>query len=144
MPSFDVSASTNGSSGNIYVRVEIPDILDAILYVIGSYVIPVVVCLGAVNNMIILVIMSSARYRNIVSCFYLRFLAVCDTLTLATGAQVYITEYAFVTLATMFGNGYCAQLLFFAYFPTNLPNWTLVVMTFTRFIAVVFPLHAVR
>jgi hypothetical protein len=144
MPSFGVSAASNGSSpGNINVRVEIPDIRDAILYVIGSYVMPVVVCLGAVNNIIILVIMSSARYRNIVSCFYLRFLAVSDTLTLATAAQMFVTD-AFATLATMFGNGYCAQLLFFAYFPTNLSNWTLVVMTLTRFIAVVFPLHAAR
>jgi hypothetical protein len=114
-------------------------IFDQIAFVISKYVLPMLVACGVVNNTLIIIVMSQSKYRKIVSCFYLRSLAIFDIVTIIFFVQVHVFG-VMTTGAAAFGDVFCIEVFILAYFSTNASNWTTVLMTYTRFIAVVFPL----
>jgi hypothetical protein len=117
------------------------DSLDITVHILSNYVCPVIVIVGCLNNVFILVVMSLPRYRNIVSCLYLRVLALSDTCNVLGVGTVAIGN-TFQLLIVRFGDAFCKGLQFTGYFVSNISTWTIVLMTLTRFIAVVFPLRA--
>jgi hypothetical protein len=129
---------TKGGTVNILQRTY--PTLDAIIRIINQIVNPALVVVGCINNLLVLIILSKPRYRNNANCFFLMSLAVFDTLNLIA-IGIYFGEAMKVLIAQL-GNIYCALFSFYVYFMVNMSNWIIVIITFTRFVAVVFPLRA--
>ncbi|XP_064650083.1 cysteinyl leukotriene receptor 1-like [Lineus longissimus] len=117
------------------------DILDALLYYNSSYLTPILVIFGVINNLLVLVVMSLPQYRKHVSCLYLRALAVFDIINLL-GIGTVLTKNVMVAMIARYGDPFCAALSFCSYFSPNASSWVIIAITFTRFVAVMFPLKA--
>jgi hypothetical protein len=114
-------------------------IFDQISFIISKYVFTILVVFGFFNNILIIIVMSRKKYKTIVSCFYLRSLAVFDILNMVWFIQMHV-HGVMSTGAALLGDVFCIESFALAYFTTNASNWTTVLMTGTRFVAVVFPL----
>jgi hypothetical protein len=119
--------------------VETGAIFDQISFIISKYVFPILVAFGILNNIFVIIVMSRNKYKTIVSCFYLRSLAVFDILNMVWFIQIHV-HGVMSTGADLIGDVFCIESFALCYFATNASNWTTVLMTGTRFIAVVFPL----
>jgi hypothetical protein len=114
-------------------------IFDHISFLINRYVFPFLVACGFFNNILVLIVMSRNRYKKIVSCFYLRSLAVFDIVNMVWFGQGNVSSVMSAGAAAI-GDIFCIEVFILSYFATNASNWTTVLMTYTRFVAVVFPL----
>jgi hypothetical protein len=119
------------------------DILNSLLYLSGYYIVPCITVIGCFNNLIIIVVLSRPRYRRHVSCFFLKILALIDTINLWVGATI-MTNNAMSTMVRVFGDAFCALIGFAVNFTLEMSSWTIIIMTLMRFVAVAFPLKAQR
>jgi hypothetical protein len=117
------------------------DSIDVFLDISGSYVTPITVIFGCVNNILVLVVLSLPQYNKHVTCLYLRVLAVFDTITI-TCLGVVLTNNVMATLILKIGTPFCATLSFLLNSTPELSSWMILAITGTRFIAVAFPLKA--
>ena len=112
--------------------------------VLGLYVFPVIIGLGTLGNVLSFLVLIRKSMRSSSTCFYMIFLAVADTMVLYFDTLrkwlSYINGYDAVT-HTDVG---CKLFTFLSYFSFSWSAWLLVAMTIERFIAIHFPLHAVR
>jgi hypothetical protein len=115
--------------------------LDTIIRIINEIVNPALVVFGCINNMLVLIILSKPSYRNNANCFFLMSLAVFDTLNLVAIGIIFFGD-AMHVLVELLGDVFCAMFSYYAYFMVNISNWIIVLITFVRFVAVVFPLRA--
>jgi hypothetical protein len=115
--------------------------LNALTEIMASYIFPTIVVCGCLSNILILIVMSKTQYRNVVTSLNLKCLAVYDMLTLLVFGVVF-SKGVWPALNEILGDAFCAPFNFLAYSTTELSNWTIVLMTFTRFVAVVLPLKA--
>jgi hypothetical protein len=120
---------------------QIYDVLDMIMYLNGRYISPTIVLLGLFNNILVVIVLSLPQYRNNACCLFLKILAMVDSVTLIAFGFV-ITENVMSTMIETIGDPFCAVLGFISNFTPELSSWTIVAITLTRFIAVVFPLKA--
>jgi hypothetical protein len=111
--------------------------------IVGFYLPPIFIALGSVSNILIIIVLSQRHYRSNSSCLYLRFLAVWGVIYLIVALEVHMMTIYPAEVAKL-GDAFCAEMMFFGYSVTNLSSWTVVFLTFSRFIAVVFPLQAAR
>jgi hypothetical protein len=119
--------------------VETGAIFVQISFMISKYVFPILVAFGIWNNIFVIIVMSRNKYKTTVGCFYLKFLAVFDILNMVWFIEVHV-HGVISTGAALIGDVFCIESFALCYFATNASNWTTVLMTGTRFIAVVFPL----
>jgi hypothetical protein len=117
------------------------DKIELFLYLNSHYLVPAIVIFGCVNNIFVLVVLSLSQYRKHVSCLYLRCLAVFDTMSLVA-VGLLSSENAMPTLAETLGDVFCAVLGFSINLTPEMSSWIIVGITFTRFVAVVYPLQA--
>ncbi|XP_064646237.1 C-C chemokine receptor type 1-like [Lineus longissimus] len=115
--------------------------LSATDIIIGYYLPPIFLSLGFTGNLLIIVVLSQHRYRASSSCLYLRFLAMWGIAYLTVDLQTHLMT-VFPEKVAKVGNAFCAEVMFFGYSVINMKAYTVVLMTFSRFIAVIFPLKA--
>jgi hypothetical protein len=120
---------------------QIYGILDMIMFLNGRFISPTIVLLGLFNNILVVIVLSLPQYRNNACCLFLKILAMVDSVTLIA-LGVILTENIMSTMIGTIGDPFCALLGFIANFTPVLSSWTIIGITTTRFIAVVFPLKA--
>jgi hypothetical protein len=117
------------------------DSIDLFFYFNSQYIVPFIVIVGCVNNIFVLVVLSLQQYRKHVNCLYLKCLAMFDTVTLVA-VGLFVPENVIPTLTATLGDPFCAIMGFIVNFTPEVSSWVIVAITFTRFIAVVYPLEA--
>jgi hypothetical protein len=117
------------------------DEINIFFYINSRHFVPAIVIFGSINNIFVLVILSLPQYRKHVSCLYLKCLAIFDTVSLIT-VGLLSSENALPVLTATLGDAFCALIGFAINFTPEMSSWIIVAITFTRFLAVVYPLHA--
>jgi hypothetical protein len=104
------------------------------------YVPPVLMVLGTVGNLVSLFVLNQPNYRRTSTGFYMMSLALADWHYVSNGLIHHYLRRNFgsVVVSTLF----CRSLLFFLFCGSALSSWTLVLMTYDRMVAIVFPLKA--
>ncbi len=100
---------------------------------IGDYVIRPV---GVVANMISLCVMNLKHNRKLTICLCMSFLAISDSIVLPVGS---LTELVYFIAEDMFGDTSCKCHVFVHHMFASFGSFTIVLMTFDKFCAVVFP-----
>jgi hypothetical protein len=98
--------------------------------------------IGLVNNVLSFLIMNSRHYRQNVSCFCLKILAVIDLFSLFEYLLVQIWYSVPFAFRQLVGSFFCVQLFWVVNSTVNMSAWTLVYIAATRFVAVVYPLKS--
>ena len=115
---------------------------DRFEYVLMHVVLPVVIAVGTFGNVMSFVVLLRPRMRHTSVYFYLKVLACADTAVLyVSGFKTWIrlqTGYELMH-ASDFA---CKTVMFLLVFALHLSAWTVVLMTFDRFVAVWFPFRA--
>jgi hypothetical protein len=117
------------------------DIYSIVSLFLSDYIFPTIIALGLFNNVLVLIVMANPRYKNIVCCLYLQCLAMADLGSLVSYIPSYISDILPHLVAAL-GDPFCSILQGLGVIATTMSNWAIVLMTYTRFVAVVFPLKA--
>jgi general stress protein CsbA len=120
---------------------QLSGVIDVLLDINGKYLVPIIVISGFINNAFVLVLLSASQYKQHVSCLYLRTLAVFDIIVLII-VGIAATNKVMETLILYLGDPFCAGIGFLSNFAPENASWIIVGITFTRFVAVVYPLKA--
>ncbi|XP_064642638.1 somatostatin receptor type 4-like [Lineus longissimus] len=116
-------------------------ISNAILLAVTKFLPLFVIPVGSVGNLLAFLVLGNGQYAKQTACFYMRMVAVFDTSCLLghVTLQTIINFYPDYLFGPEAGRVVCKilPLFFSAYGPSN---WTVVAMTFDRFLAVKFPL----
>jgi hypothetical protein len=97
-------------------------IFDEISFVISKYVFPILLAFGVLNNILVIIVMSQDKYKAIVSCFYLRSLAIFDILNMVWFIQFHVHGVVSAG-AGAFGDIFCVEVFMLLYFATTASNW---------------------
>jgi hypothetical protein len=118
-------------------------IFSAILFAVKKVLPPILIPFGLVGNFLAFLVLRQAQYAKVTSCFYMRVLAVFDSITLLSHVTIrtMINYYPRFMLGLEAGPVVC-PLLGISVLVYSLSNWTIAAMTFDRVLAVRFPLKA--
>jgi hypothetical protein len=118
-------------------------VMKDILYVVDIYLPPIIISIGLIGNLLSWVLMSQHHYSQSTNCLYMRFLAVSDSLYLLTQT---LQRWLMVIIADLLlkpptvHQTFCRQYYFFHGFSVTVSSYLLVVMSFNRLLALMFPL----
>lgn len=106
---------------------------------------PVIVAAGIVGNILSFIVMSSRPLRHKSYSFYLRALAVFDSLTLISREVLAVEEiqisYGRPSIYSNFGDASCKTMRFAESVSCLMSSWLVAFMAVERFVAIYFPLR---
>lgn len=106
---------------------------------IDNYYVPVCSCLGILGNMWSFVTLLSPALRRSTTCQYMAAIAIADSMILLYNILFLIRKFPGYEI---FNPWSCRLLFFLFYFTIHFDVAVMVAMTFEKYMAVRFPLHA--
>ena len=106
------------------------------------YVSPVLILIGTAGNCLSILVFSQRELRSKSTSVYFMVLGVADTVVLYAGLLRHWVDNTFGIDIRLLGVVGCKIHLFLVYMSMQYSAWTLVAVTFERFVSVVFPFHS--
>ena len=112
------------------------DILNSIYVLLNSFMPITITLLGLVGNFLSFVIYSRACFRETATAFYLRVMAVTDSITLIDWAELYV--YTFGIDLRMYNPASCKLVVYFSYSIPAMSAWLLWATSWDRMLSISF------